>query len=113
VNLERKISNLKASLIGQQNIFNVKCNRNESGVRASYVVAEIIAKTRRPFTDSEFVKHCTLAVTEEVCPDRKQVLEDTSLSARICARRTELGEHLFEQLKIRAKSFDCYALTRH
>jgi hypothetical protein len=29
---KRKISNLKASLIGQQNIFNVKCIRNESGV---------------------------------------------------------------------------------
>jgi hypothetical protein len=34
------------------NIFNVKCIRNESGVRASYVVTEIIAKTERPFTDS-------------------------------------------------------------
>jgi hypothetical protein len=42
---KRKISNLKASFSGQENIFNVKCNRNESGVRASYVLAEIIAKT--------------------------------------------------------------------
>jgi hypothetical protein len=80
---KRKISNLKASLIGQQNIFNVKCIRNESGVRASYVVAEVIAKTGRPFTDSEFVKQCMLAVTEEECPDRKKkVFEDISLSAR-------------------------------
>jgi hypothetical protein len=47
---KRKISNLKASLISQQNIFNVNCICNESGVHASYVVAEIIA------TDSEFVK---------------------------------------------------------
>jgi hypothetical protein len=48
---KRKTSNLKASSIGQQNIFNVKCIRNESGVRASYAVAEVIAKTGRPFTD--------------------------------------------------------------
>jgi hypothetical protein len=41
-------------------------------VRAGYVVAEIIAKTGRPFTDSEFVKQYLLAVTEEVCPDRKR-----------------------------------------
>jgi hypothetical protein len=102
-----KISNLKASLIGQQNIFNVKCIRNESGVRASSVVAEIIAKTGRPFTNSEFV----LVVTEEVCPDKKKVFEDISLSAHTCARHTEeLGVNLFKQLKIRAKSFDCYAL---
>jgi hypothetical protein len=101
--MKRKISNLKASLIGQQNIFNVKCIRNESGVRASYVVAEIIAKTGS-FTDSEFVKQCMLAVPEEVCPDRKKrFLKTVSLSARTCARRTdELGANLFEQLK-RAK----------
>jgi hypothetical protein len=41
---KRKISNVKASLIGQQDIFNVKCICNESRVHASYVVAEIIAK---------------------------------------------------------------------
>jgi hypothetical protein len=75
---ERKISNLKASLIGKQNIFSVKCIRNESGVRASYVVAEIIAKTGRPFIDSEFVKQCMLAVTEEVCPDRKEFLKTSA-----------------------------------
>jgi hypothetical protein len=75
-------------------------------------VAEIIAKTGRPVTDSEFVKQYMVAVTEEVCPDRKKVFEDISLSARTCARRTEeLGANLFEQLKIRTKSFDCYALA--
>jgi hypothetical protein len=75
---KREISNLKASLLGQQNIFNVKCIRNESGVRALYVVVEITAKTRRPFTDSEFVKQCTLAVTEEVCPDKKTFLKTSA-----------------------------------
>jgi hypothetical protein len=77
-------------------------------VHAIYVVAEIIPKTGRPFTDSEFV----LAVIEEVCQDIKKNFEDISLSARTCARCTEeLGANLFEQLQIRAKSFDCYALV--
>jgi hypothetical protein len=73
-------------------------------------VAEI---TGRPFTDSEFVKQRMLAMTAEVCPDRKKkYFDDISLSAQTCVRRTEeLGANLFEQLKIRAKSFDCYALT--
>jgi hypothetical protein len=53
-----------------------------------------------------------LAVTKEVCPDKKRVFEDISLSARTCARRTEeFGANLFEELRIRAKSFDCYALA--
>lgn len=44
-----------------------------------YVVAEIIAKTWRPFTDSEFVKQCTLAVTEEVGQGRNRFLMCQSL----------------------------------
>jgi hypothetical protein len=52
------------------------------------------------------------AVTEEVCSDRKKVFEDFSLSAQTCARRIEkLGANLFEQLQIRAKSFECYSLA--
>jgi hypothetical protein len=38
-------------------------------------VAEITARTGRPFTDSEFVKQCMLDVTEEVCPNRKKFLK--------------------------------------
>jgi hypothetical protein len=53
-----------------------------------------------------------LAMIEEMCPYRKQVLEDMSLSARTCATLTEkLGANLFEQCKTRAKSFDCYAFA--
>jgi hypothetical protein len=54
-----------------------------------------------------------LAVTEEVRPDRKKVFEDISLSTWTCTRRTEeLGANFFEQLRIGAKSFDCYALAK-
>jgi hypothetical protein len=48
-------------------------------VRAIYVVAEIISKRERPFKDSELVKQCMSAVTEEVCRDRKKFLK-TSVS---------------------------------
>jgi hypothetical protein len=42
----------------------------------------------------------------------KKVFEDISLSDRTCARHTEeFGANLFEQLKIREKSFDCYTLA--
>jgi hypothetical protein len=68
---KRKISSLKPSLISQQNIFKAKCICTESGVHASYVVVEIIAKTGRPSTNSEFLKQCMLAVTEELGPVRK------------------------------------------
>jgi hypothetical protein len=88
---KRKVSNFEASLIGQQNIFNVKCNRNESGVRSSYVVAKIIAKSGRPFIDSEFVKKCMLAVTEEVCRDRKKVWRHQPLCSVVCKAYRSIG----------------------
>jgi hypothetical protein len=60
----------------------------------------------------QFVKQCILVVTEEVCLDRENFFEGIGLSTQTCARRTEvLGANLFEQLKMRANSFDCYALA--
>jgi hypothetical protein len=46
---KKKINNFKAYLIDQQSFF-------VTGVCASYVAAEIIAKTGRPFTEAELVR---------------------------------------------------------
>jgi len=51
-----KINNFKSSLNNQKNSFKLQHNQNESGVRASFIVAEMIAKCNRPFNDSEFIK---------------------------------------------------------
>lgn len=72
---KRKISTLKSSLQSQQNIFKVVADNSESNVRASYRVAEILAKSGRPFTDSELVKECALAIAEEICPEQKKYLK--------------------------------------
>lgn len=109
---KRKISTLKSSLQNQQNIFKVVADNSESNVRASYRVAEILAKSGRPFTDSELVKECVLAIAEEICPEQKKMFESLSLSARTCTRRTEdLGANLCEQLRDKAQSFDCFSLA--
>jgi hypothetical protein len=47
---KNKICQLKAFLIGQQNMFK-KQTSHEFIVYASYVVADIIANEKRPFTD--------------------------------------------------------------
>lgn len=109
---KRKISALKSSLKNQQNVFKVVTNNTESSLRASYRVAEILAKSGRPFTDSELVKDCVLAIVEEICPEQKKLFESVSLSARTCTRRTEdLGADLREQFKNKAQSFDCFSLA--
>jgi hypothetical protein len=71
---KHEINALKSSVKNQQNVFKVQVQSNESGVRASLRVAEILAKSGRPFTDSELVKQCALVMAEEVCPEQKKKL---------------------------------------
>ncbi|GBP17502.1 hypothetical protein EVAR_8849_1 [Eumeta japonica] len=82
-------------LLGRESILEsslprgVVADSSESNVRASYRVVEILAKSACPFTDNELVKECVLAITEEICPERKKISESLSLSARTYTRRTE------------------------
>ena len=109
---KQKINSLKFSIQKQQNVFKVQVHSNESNIRASLRVAEILAKSGRPFTDSELVKECVLAMAEEVCPDQKKKFENISLSARTCTRRTEnLGNNLFKQLRVKIKQFEWFSLA--
>jgi len=75
-----KINALKSLVKNQQDGFKVQVQSNESSVRASLRVAEILAKSGRPFTDSEVIKQCALVMAEEVCPDQKKKFENISLS---------------------------------
>jgi hypothetical protein len=109
---QNKIKHFLTSLGSQQNIFKSQNTRNEASVRASYVVAEMLAKNNRPFTDIEFFKKCMLAVTNEVCPEKIKLFEEISLSTRTCVRRTEeLGNNLFSQLKDIIPSLDCFSIA--
>ena len=53
-----KIKELTKVLRGQQLVFSKVSLQEESVVKASYLVAEIIAKKSKPFSDGEFVKEC-------------------------------------------------------
>ncbi|XP_045504708.1 general transcription factor II-I repeat domain-containing protein 2A-like isoform X2 [Colias croceus] len=109
---KNKINALKSSVKNQQNVFKVHVQSNESNIRASLRVAEILAKSGRPFTDSELVKQCALVMAEEVCPDQKKKFENISLSARTCTRRTEdLGDNLCQQLREKAQQFEWFSLA--
>ncbi|XP_037779167.1 general transcription factor II-I repeat domain-containing protein 2A-like [Penaeus monodon] len=64
---------LKSGLSTQQNTFVRKVQLNQSSVRASFRVAQLIASSGKPFTNGEFIKKCMNAVAEEVCPEKKDV----------------------------------------
>ena len=72
----------------------------------------MIAKRLKPFTDGEFVKECILTVVDIVCPDKKHLFENISLSARTVTRRVEeLAENVKSSLRERVSEFVFYSLA--
>jgi len=46
--------------------------QQESVVKVSYLVAELIAKKSKPFADGEFIKECIVRVADVICPEKKE-----------------------------------------
>ena len=95
-----KIKNLKSGFKQQTNFFKKKQEDSESVTKAALVVSSLIAKRMKPFTDAEFIKECTLAIVNEVCPEKKLLFDSIPLSARTVTRKVEIvSENLKLQLK--------------
>ena len=54
---------------------------------ASYKVAQLIAKDKRPFTDGDLVKKCMMAVVETVCSEKMKLFFGVSFSTQTITRR--------------------------
>ena len=106
---ENLVTKLKSSLSAQQNTFTKFVARNEKSVIASYVIAEKIARSARPFTDSEFVRECMQEVAKVMLPDKSRLFDDISLSRNSIARRIEdIGKDLSGQYLQKQLSFNVF-----
>ena len=56
----------------QQKFFQKVRTQVDSIVKASYVVAYLIAKISTPLTDGEFIKQCKEKVADKICPENKK-----------------------------------------
>ena len=107
-----KVAELKNVLVGQQSVFTNLSLQQESVVAASYIVAEVIAKKSKPFSDGEFVKECLNRVVDVLCPEKKEQFEQISLSRQTIARRIEeLGNSIEMKLAPKAGDFTFYSLA--
>ncbi len=68
---EEKIKILENVLKKQQSVFTHINKVTDVAVKASYMVANEIALSSKPFVDGEFVKKCLLMVVSEICPEKK------------------------------------------
>ncbi|UYV73035.1 EPM2AIP1, partial [Cordylochernes scorpioides] len=94
-----KFEALKRGLKSQQSLFTKVKTEQEAATRASFRVALEIAKRGNPFTDGEMIKECILAVVEEMCPEKVNLLKTVSMSANTVARRVEnIAENISSQL---------------
>ena len=86
--------------------------QQESVVKASYLVAEMIAKKSKPFADGEFIKECIVRVADVICPEKKETFVKISLSRQTITRRVEeLGNSIEETLIAKTRKFLSYSLA--
>ena len=84
-----KAKQLKEQLKSQRFIFQKIRIDNEKALQCinSFLIAQRIAQTMKPYSDGNFVKQCLTDVVEEMCPEMVQEFEKISLSRWTMARR--------------------------
>lgn len=112
LNAEQKVEELKRNLTPQQTFFTKAKSQSEAAVKASFIVAEEIAKSARPFTEREFLKSCMMKVCDVLCQDQKQMFANVSLSRNTVADRIcEMATYVKTQLIEKGKDFVAYSLA--
>ena len=84
-----KFQNLKNSVNTQQSVLIRASSNTLSNVKLSFKISEAIAKSCRPFRGNEFIKDCIGMFVDEMCPEKRNSLENTSFSCPTITRRIE------------------------
>ena len=99
-----KIEHLKKS-IEKQGVFTTYKKNSELVTELSFKLCECMAEKGKPFSDVEFIKNFLTIFTEYACPEKKYLVEQTSLSRITVSHRTnDLSNNITETLKERLKS---------
>ncbi len=103
---EEKLNELKNKLIFEQNLFTKQITINKKSTKASFRLTQMIINKSQPFSEGEFIKECILEACEVICPEKRHLFADISLSRNIVMRRTEkLSENLKQKLVDLSKEF--------
>lgn len=96
-----KLSSLKRELNKQQNVMSSAVSQDSAVTRASFEVSYMIAKSMKPFTESEMIKECFLVAAEalfEKFNNKAAIIsqiKSMQLSSTTCTRRIEqIANHM-------------------
>ena len=105
-----RMHQLKKSLSKQQEVFHGYRKDTESVTKLSFKISEAIAEKGKPYSDGEFIKNCLEIFTTNVSPEKKNLVEQISLSRFTVARRIDdLSKNIKVSLKDRISK--CSALS--
>ena len=103
---------LKKSLSKQQEIFHGYKKDNELVTKLSFKIAEAIAEKGKPYSDNGFIKNCREIFVENVSPEKKNLVEQISLSRFTVARRIDdLSENIEVSLKNRISKCSAFSIA--
>ena len=107
-----KIEHLKKSFEKQQGVFTTYKKNSELVTKLSFKLCECLAEKGKPFSDGEFIKDCLTIFTEYACLEKKNLVDQTSLSHFTVSRRTnDLSDNIKETLKEKLKSCETFSLA--
>ena len=90
-----KANKLKKSMQVQQKMMLTYKDDSELASIQSFKLSEAIAEKGKALSDGEFIKHCLFIFSELACPEKKYLIEQTSLSRYTVARRIDtMASHL-------------------
>ena len=84
-----RANSLNENIIDGQYLFKGARQSPEAATKVSFLITEAIAKRGKPLSTGEFVKDCLDIFTSVVCPDKKSIVDKTSLSSQTVARRVD------------------------
>ena len=84
-----ELDQMKKSLTTEQSIFTKVDKSLKAVTTASYAIGHIIAKRMKPFRDGEYIKECLTLFMDNCCPDKKDIVQQLSLSDTSIMRLVE------------------------
>ena len=103
---ELKVKHLKEELKSQCFMFQKMHTDYEKTVQCSFLIAQRIAQTMKPYSDGDFVKKCHTDVAEEMCSKIVQEFEKISLLHWTMANHIDkLGGDICDSLKDKVTNF--------
>ncbi|XP_029639488.1 general transcription factor II-I repeat domain-containing protein 2-like [Octopus sinensis] len=110
--LQKKANDLTKRLKQQQNVLDKTPSLQRNATKASFILANKIAKQNKSFAEAEFVKDCMVDAVSVVCPEVKSKVEAISLSRRTIVRRIDaIAVNIHEQLLTASGRFQWFSIA--